>query len=259
MHRFKSTLQSVKFPEVREEGVSQDQEYMLIVDHGGEGKRKIRFHDYHEIYSIPGLYEHLFYERLKCQSPQTISKMMQEELQGGPMDASDLVVLDVGAGNGMVGEELSNIGVKSIVGIDIIDEAAEAANRDRPEIYEDYYVADLTQLPEDMRRELNDKQFNCMVSVSALGFGDIPPLAFAEAYNMVSTPGLVAFNIKDEFMSTEDSSGFSRLIDRIIDAEVFEPAAQHRYMHRLSMDGSPLYYVAMVGTKNADIPTEWVE
>ena len=64
----------------------------------------------------------MFYDKLKCKSPQTISGLVQQELENSPLEASDLVVLDVGAGNGMVGEELSKLGTKSVVGIDIIDQ-----------------------------------------------------------------------------------------------------------------------------------------
>lgn len=258
IHPPEKTL-SVEFPEVTNGEVAQDEEFCIVQEDAGGPKRKIRFHDYHEIYSVPGLYEYLFYEKLKCQSPRTISDLMETEVENLPLETSDLVVLDVGAGNGMVGEQLNRIGVKSVVGIDIIEEAAEAMERDRPEAYDEYFVADLTKLPEPTRKELNDRNFNCMVSVSALGFGDIPPLAFAEAYNLVSTPGLVAFNIKDQFVSDADSSGFSDLIERIIEEDVFQPGAQHRYCHRLSMAGDPLYYVAMVGEKKSDIPSGWLE
>lgn len=251
-------VRSIEFPDLKDKKLPQDEEYFIIKQSGCDQPRKIRFHDYDEIYSVPGLYEKLFYDRLKCQSPQTISEMVQQELESSPLDASDLVVLDVGAGNGMVGEELCKLGTKSVVGIDIIDAAAEAVERDRPDVYDDYYVADLTQLPADTRQELEEKNFNCMVSVSALGFGDIPPQAFAEAYNLVSTPGLVAFNIKEDFVSESDSSGFSKLIDNLIEAGVFQPAQQQRYCHRLAMDGTPLYYVAMVGEKTGDIPAELI-
>ena len=251
-------IRFITFPEFEDTKLSQDEEYFILEENGYDQPRKIRFHDYDEIYSVPGLYEKLFYDRLKCQSPQTISELMQRKLDDSPLEASDLVVLDLGAGNGMVGEELCKLGTKSVVGIDIIDAAAEAVERDRPDVYDEYYVADLTQLPADTRQELEDKQFNCMVSVSALGFGDIPPQAFAEAYNLVSTPGLVAFNIKEDFVSKKDSSGFSLLIDRLIETEVFQPTEQQRYRHRLAMDGTPLYYVAMVGEKTADIPPEMI-
>ena len=256
MKDLEDRIRSIEFPEAQDREVPQDEEFFVVEEHGKEGKRKIRFHDYDEIYSIPGLYEHLFYEKLQCRSPQTISELVTQELRTFEMDAEDLVVLDVGAGNGMVGEELTKLGIKSVVGVDIIEEAAAAVERDRPDVYEDYYVADLTSLPEPTRQALCDKNFNCLVTVSALGFGDIPPLAFAEAYNLVSTPGLVAFNIKDEFVSTEDSSGFSRLIDQITEMGVFEPGSEKRYCHRLSMTGDPLYYVAMVGEKKSDIPEE---
>ena len=40
-------------------------------------------------------------------------------------------------------------GVQSVCGIDIISAAKAAARRDRPEVYDDYRVTDLTDLPED--------------------------------------------------------------------------------------------------------------
>ena len=258
MPKFENSNISIQFPTEFNGGLNQDEEYIIVEEQGSDTPRKIRFHDYHEIYSIPGLYEYLFYEKLKCRSPSTIREMMQRELEHSPLEPSDLVVLDVGAGNGMVGEQLNRIGVKSVVGIDIIEEAAQAVERDRPEVYDDYYVADLTRLSDDTRQELLDKQFNCMVSVSALGFGDIPPQAFAEAYNLVSTPGLVAFNIKEDFVGEQDASGFSKLIDRLIENDLFQPSAQERYQHRLGVDSKPLYYVAMVGEKQGDIPAEWL-
>lgn len=258
MNSKEDVVRSIEFPNLQNTKLSQDEEYFIVEQNGCDSRRKIRFHDYDEIYSVPGLYEKLFYDKLKCQSPQTISDLMQQNLESSSLDASDLVVLDVGAGNGMVGEELCKLGTKSVVGIDIIGAAAEAVERDRPDVYDDYFVADLTQLTPDTRQELEEKEFNCMVSVSALGFGDIPPQAFAEAYNLVSTPGLVAFNIKEDFVSKEDSSGFSQLIDRLIETEVFQPTQQHRYRHRLAMDGTPLYYVAMVGDKTADIPDDLI-
>lgn len=255
----KEQLENMNFHKTDEENLPQDEEFILIDEPGKEGKRKILYHDYDEIYSIPGLYEHLFYEKLKCQSPQTIAELMVDDLKSSTMNEDELVVLDVGAGNGMVGEELNKMGVKSVVGVDIIQEAANATERDRPDTYEDYFVADLTSLTPSTKAALDDKNFNCLVTVSALGFGDIPPLAFAEAYNLVSSPGLIAFNIKDEFVNSDDSSGFSRLIDQITDMNLFEVSSEKRYCHRLSMSGDPLYYVAMVGRKNSDIPQDMLD
>lgn len=32
-----------------------------------------------------------------------------------------------------------------------------------------------------------------------------------------------------------------------------------RYRHRLSIEGEPLYYYAVVGRKNSDVPVEFLE
>ena len=53
-----------------------------------------------------------------------------------------------------------------------------------------------------------------MTTVAALGFGDIPPAAFVGAFNLIETPGLLAFTIKDDFLGDDDPSGFSGLIQR---------------------------------------------
>jgi len=49
-------------------GLDQDEEWCEILGSDGS-QRRIRFHDYEDIFAIPGLYEHLFAERLCCDSP----------------------------------------------------------------------------------------------------------------------------------------------------------------------------------------------
>ena len=230
----------------------QDEEWCeLLVD--GQ-PRRIRFHDYHEIYSIPGLYERLFYDLLECDSPRAVTALLGEGLRARGHDASTLRVLEVGAGNGMVGEELDELGVPTIVGVDIIEEAAAAAERDRPGIYDDYLVLDLTDIPPPVHQQLRGHGFNCLVTVAALGFGDIPPDAFANAYNLVEPGGLVAFNIKEDFLTDGDGSGFAQLIKQALADGSLDLRAERRYRHRLSIAGEPLHYVAIVAEKRADLP-----
>ncbi|QTA78988.1 SAM-dependent methyltransferase [Desulfonema limicola] len=231
---------------------SQQGEEIFIVNYKGE-ERHIRAHDYHEIYAIPNLYEYLFYDNYKCCSPDVICSLLDKTVTKSGSDTSDLTVLDVGAGNGMVGEKLNEIGVNTVLGIDIIQEAAEAAERDRPGIYEDYYIEDLTQLPQSVCQEIENHNPNCMTIVAALGFDDIPPLAFANAFNMISSPGWIAFNIKDEFCSSKDCTGFSKLIDNMTKSSILDVKVKERYQHRLCQDGTPLNYFAIVGQKKEDL------
>ena len=245
---------SVTLPDHARDEFGQDQEWCEIVVAGET--RRIRFHDYDEIYSIPGLYEHLFYELLECDSPRAVSALLGEELSASGPAPGDLRVLEVGAGNGMVGRELAESGVEHIVGVDIIPEAKKAAARDRPGVYDDYLVLDLTNIPPDTRRELEAHRFNCLVTVAALGFGDIPPNAFAEAHNLIDDGGLIVFNIKEDFIADSDASGFSRLISRGFESGALAKRAERRYQHRLSVAGEPLHYVAIVAEKRADLPIE---
>lgn len=248
---------TVHLPEGKDAAHDQDAEWCIL--RTAEGSRRIRFHDYGDIYAVPGLYEQLFYSKLKCDSPRTVCSLVDEVISNRGIDPAELNALDVGAGNGMVGEALADIGVGSIVGVDILPAAAAAANRDRPGIYTEYRVLDLTDLSTSEDRYLSQAGFNCMTSVAALGFGDIPPAAFACAYNYILDKGLVAFTIKENFVSDTDPTGFNLLIRRMFDEGVLnKPLAEHRYRHRLAVSGESLYYVAYVAEKNADIPDAWI-
>jgi SAM-dependent methyltransferase len=240
---------TVEFP--ADELLDQDAEWCRVTIAGET--RDIRFHDYDEIYSVPGLYEFLFYERLKCCSPRVVRELLEDELEREGVDPATLRVLDLGAGNGMVGEQLASIGVETIVGIDLIPEAAAAAERDRPGIYERYYVCDLTELHDERRAELRAHRFNSLVTVAALGFGDIPPLAFAEAFNLVADGGWIAFNIKEHFLDDGEPTGFSRLIGKLLETGVIDQRAEKVYTHRLATNGDELDYVAIAGVKQSDV------
>ncbi|HEY2637772.1 MAG TPA: methyltransferase domain-containing protein [Solirubrobacteraceae bacterium] len=246
----------VEFP-ADGEHLEQDHEWCYLRRDGHT--ERLRFHDYNRVFEVPGLYEHLFYERLDCASPQMVRSLLEGELRKADIDQADLSVIDVGAGNGMVGEEFRDLGSSTVVGIDLIPEAAEAADRDRPEVYDEYFVADLTELTDRQVAALRDYEFNCLVSVAALGFGDIPPQAFAEAYNLVSDGGWIALNIKEDFLDGEDSSGFSRLIESLIETGRLEIRAQERYRHRYAADGEELMYIALVGVKHDEATDRLVE
>jgi hypothetical protein len=238
----------VRFPRP-EEGLEQDEEFCEVVEDGEV--RRIRFHDYDEIYSVPGLFVRIFYDCLKCCSPQAVIGLLAEQLRAGEL----LTALDVGAGNGMVGEQLDNVGAETIIGADIIPEAAMAAERDRPGLYEAYHVVDLTDIPPDVREDLESRDFNCLASVAALGFGDMPPEAFAAAYDFVDEGAWIAFNIKSRFLTEggDNPSGFARMINAAFEDGSLELRAEREYRHRLSISREPLHYVAMVARKRGPL------
>lgn len=164
---------------------SQDDEWCVVAQPDGSWV-EYRFHDYDRIFAVPGLYEKIFYDVLGCDSPRFMVGLLAEALAAAEAPASGLRVLDLGAGNGIMAEELAAVGATYSVGVDILPEAREAALRDRPGLYAGYHVADLTALPAAERDELAAHGLTALTVVAALGFGDIPPAAFRTAYDLVA-------------------------------------------------------------------------
>ncbi len=238
--------------------LDSDQDEEWVIAKTEDGWRKIRLHDYNEVFKVPGLYEKWVYETLRCQSPTKIADLMARALLREGALAGDCVTLDLGAGNGCVAEELERIGLTKFVGVDLIAEAAESAERDRPGLYDDYVVCDLTDLSPKQRARLESHAFNTLVCVAALGFGDIPPLAFATAFNLISDGGWIAFNIKSNFLEADDTTAFALLVKRMMDEGVLGSLLEETYTHRLNPLGEQLEYVAIIGRKLRAIPDAWV-
>ncbi|MCI0654951.1 MAG: class I SAM-dependent methyltransferase [Methylococcaceae bacterium] len=243
---------NITFPVADSHHLGQNEVYFTLQESGQN--LNLRFHDYSELYRRPGLYEQLFYDRLKCSSPQKVCAVLDKVMQQSRSEMSELRVLDVGAGNGMVGECLFNAGVSRLIGVDISPEAQSACERDRPGVYDAYYVADLCQMNGELDAEIRAWQTDCMTCVAALGFDDIPTRAFINAFNFVRPGGWIVFNIKETFLQESDDSGLSRLIKQLLLKDNLEVHHLERYRHRLSIDGSPLYYYVLAGKKESDIP-----
>ncbi|MHC5024419.1 MAG: methyltransferase domain-containing protein [Planctomycetota bacterium] len=247
---------AIRFPRANGK-LDQDEEWFEFELDGRT--RRLRIHEYAEMYGVPGLYEALVYDKLRCNSPRRMAELLASVLSDRPEDIADLRVLDLGAGNGIVAEELKKRGIRSIVGLDLLPEAAAAARRDRPDVYRDYVVADLCDLEDEDRRRLERAKLNCLITVAALGFGDIPPEAFATAFNLISARGWLGMTIKEGFLQPGgDDSGFARLIRELVDQGIVEIQAHLRFRHRLSIEGEPIFYVAIVARKTADIPSSLI-
>ncbi|MCG8335627.1 MAG: class I SAM-dependent methyltransferase [Proteobacteria bacterium] len=249
---------NIRYPQ-NPEKLDQNEEWITLVkNHKSE---KIRLHEYDKFFSIPGLYEEVVYKELKCCSPITVCSNLKERISGFGGQTNGLRVLDFGAGNGMIGECLTKIThCEALVGLDIIDQARMAALRDYPGVYDEYYVMDMSQIDPNKAVQLKKWKFNVLITVAALGFGDIPTLAFMNAFNMIEKGGWIAFNIKERFVSENDESGFQKIIEYMTKGHMDFLTSQ-RYCHRLSLSGEPLYYHAVIGkkTNNIESPAQIVQ
>lgn len=243
-------VHNISFPISEPHALGQDEAYFLLKEDGRE--LQIRFHDYDQIYDRPGLYEQLFYQRLRCASPRKARDLLTKVLQDNRVELNELRVLDLGAGNGMVGELLD---AARVVGVDISESARKACERDRPDAYDAYYVADMSRPDAGMSAEMKSWKLDCLTCIAALGFGDIPATAFANAFNLIRPEGWVAFNIKETFLQESDRSGFSMLVKHLLVSDTLQVHHLERYKHRISIDGRALFYYVLIGRKEADIPS----
>ena len=234
----------IDIPE-KDPNLDQDEEWFVLRTAARE--ERLRIHDYDRIYEIPGLYEEIIYRRLKCQSHQVVCSMLMEGLRQAGEESRPLSVLELGAGNGVAGECLrSQLPCCSLVGMDIIPQARDAALRDRPGTYSDYHILDLTQLRPDQESRLRSGKFNALVTVGSLGFGDIPTQAFARALDLLEPHSWLAFNIKESFLEDTDRSGFREILKSMTGQDL-EFLQTRKYCHRYSLSGSPIHYRAFSG------------
>ena len=247
---------NIRFPEARL-NLDQNEEWFEFDVNGRS--RTLRIHDYADLYRVPGLYEALVYDKLACKSPQRLAQLFAAVLTDWRIGADDLRVLDLGAGNGIAAEEFRKLGVHHFVGLDLLPEALLAADRDRPALYADYLVTDLCSMSENNLTRLEQHGLNCLLTVAALGFDDIPPEAFGTAFNSIARKGWLGMTIKENFLESDDESGFARLIKGMIDQQIIEIQAHQRYCHRLSITGERLCYMTVVARKTRDIPASLLD
>lgn len=225
------------------------EEYFFLTENGKE--RKIMLQDYETLYGIPGFYEHLAYNYLNYRSPSVLFSMLKAKLKQHNTPASGLRVLEIGAGSGLMGKKLKELGVASITAIDIIEHAANAARRDYPGIYREYFVEDMTCLSENTSKAIKNEHFNCLVCCSALSH--IPATAFTGIFNLVEPGSLVAFNILKEDWEDKRGSGFTGRHPWVNNPEIFHLYDQKNYLHRTRTNGSAIDYVALTGIKKDQI------
>ncbi len=201
------------------------------IEYGPPGERtRVSFHDYAAIYAVPGLYERAFYDTLSMCSSRVVCGLYADALATLGRPAADERVLDLGAGNGIGGEELRReVGVGEVVGIDLEPAAEQAAARDRPGTYAQYLTADLDAHPE----VLDDLGVvSAVVACSAIGAGHIGlDLLTAIVTRAVRPGGLLAFAVADELVPA--------FLEELAPRVRAEPLGSVDYVHRRQTDGTP--------------------
>lgn len=208
-------------------------------------------HDYAALYAEPGLYERVFYDELGMRSTVEVSRLFAATLAELHHDPAEQRVLDLGAGNGAGAQRLRELGVGHVVGLDLEPAAREAAERDRPGLYDDYLVGDLTAWSEERLADTRGYDLTALVAHAAIGVGHVPPLALERALGLIAPGGLFAFAVAPPLLpgaidAPTEAAGYHELLADLLERRG-EELARHAYVHRLRGDGSEDLAVALVG------------
>jgi predicted TPR repeat methyltransferase len=199
---------------------------------------------------VPGLYEQLFHESLGMQTTEEVVRLFGEVLAAQGLDPAEQRVVDFGAGNGLGGTWLRELGVGWLVGLDLEPAARVAAERDRPSVYDTYFVGDVGAWSEEELDELRALRPTALLALSAVGLGHVPPSVLGRALSVLEPGGIYAFAVTPTLLpGTEDpagrESGYPEFIESLHrDTEVLREAS---YVHRKRADGSDDLAAAFVG------------
>jgi len=210
----------------------------------------VGFHDYAAIYAVPGLYERVFYDELGMRSSDVVVDLYGRGLRALGLEPSGQRVLDFGAGNGIGGEGLRGVGVGTLIGLDLEPEAARAAARDRPGLYDDYLTGDLGDEGSGLLGELSGSRFTALVALSAIGIGHVPPATLELGLSLLGPGALFAFAVKPSLMpgSTDPEgldTGYPDYLTTLLARST--ELARTAYVHRRHADGSDDQAVALIG------------
>jgi hypothetical protein len=232
-----------------EPGADGDQtQEALVVTYADGSSERFRLHEYSRVYALPGLYEEVVQHRLECASPSKLAELVVSCARDGGVEPGELGVFDLGAGNGVVGEELQARGVVRLVASDNIAAARDAALRDRPGLYAEYLVGDTDDLPQ-VGALIRTQRLNCLVVAGALGLGHISAGSFHRLWSAFRGDAWFAVSVNEDLVQPEASDFGDYLAEFERRGDWGEIVVRERFRHRLTMAGDPIHYVAIVARK----------
>lgn len=237
-------------PEVKLESSGDDQtQESLVVTHPDGRRERFRLHEYARVYAVPGLYEEVVQRRLQCASPRTLADLLVAQAGEAGIAAGDLRVFDLGAGNGVVGEELRARGAGTLVASDNVAAAREAALRDRPGLYAEYLVGDTDDLPR-VGELIRAHELNGLVAAGALGLGHISAASFHRLWSAFAQDAWFAVSVHEDLAQPGASDFGDYLAEFARRPEWGEIVVRERFRHRLTMAGDPIHYLALVAHRS---------
>ena len=239
---------------VRLVGPPESEGEYVVLRSPGSHEEIVHLHDYERFYAVPGLYEHVVQELLQCRSPQVAAEALAHALARLGIDPVDVVLLDLGAGTGIVGELATIAGVSRVIGLDALEGARTACLRDRPGIYSHYLVGDLAAPPSDLLARLRRHRPTALISAGAMGGTHAPPAALATTLNLLPAGAPVVFTIDERWMKTDTPSGYGTVVGRLIESGELRLLDRTCFQHRLSTAGSPIHYKLVVAATGSDEP-----
>lgn len=206
--------------------------------------QKVYLHDYQTLFSIPGLYECVYFDLLRGQGPRIVASLLSETIQNLGDKQQAQRVLDVGAGSGLGGQYLRQNGFNCICGVDINRSARDAAFRDRPKAYDRYYIGDVEQLAEDVADSLRSEAFTCATFISSVGPGHIPASGIRQVMSLLAPNSWVAVSVRENLLPNAEWTG-------LFDAANVRICARQRYVNRLTVNGQEVNDVCIVLRTNS--------
>jgi len=216
-----------------------------------DGRRqRFNIHDYATLYRIPWLYDIALYHNLACRTPTEMSAAIDRVWNEHGVNRTGLRALELGAGSGAFGQELKHrLGIPHLEAIDICPEAAEAAERDRPGLYDAYHIDDRTDLTPQTEAALNASQFNVVAMASATGWGNHIPLAgFERSFDLLVRGGWFVFHVKPNDPDPECIELCQWVEGKVADGKL-DQKYRGSHFHRNSSNGSDIHYDVVIGIK----------
>jgi hypothetical protein len=215
----------------------------------------VHLHDYERIYDVPGLYEHIVQRLLRCSSPQSAICGLAQAADRLGLELAEIVLLDLGAGTGIVGELAKGLGISKLVGVDALEAARAACLRDRPGVYRDYLTGDLAAPTSELLARLRGHRLTALISAGAFGGTHAPPAALFNALALLPPGAPVVFTIDERWVQTDGPGGFRAPISRLLASGRLRLLRRSRFQHRLSTTGNPIHYELIVAETGSVEPS----